>query len=258
MSCQTRSSMRTVSPAAVPLCASTLPGAAATASSSNAPTIAIFSLALRFIAPSPTTVPRSCHCTFPTLRPRRLFPAAALPRITGRLTALRAAGNHAARSPMLIALLDLFRIRSRVERALVRYTGYSLLSRHVTRRIGVSYVPTLLLVSIGQRSGELREAPLFYFEDGDDYFVVGSIGGSPRHPEWYPQPARGSARLGLRAPPPHRGDGLADRGRGARAAVADRRARLPALRRDDRGGAPARDPARAAQSASRRLSDFLG
>ena len=86
---------------------------------------------------------------------------------------------------MLIALLDLFRIRSRVERALVRYTGYSLLSRHVTRRIGVSYVPTLLLVSIGQRSGELREAPLFYFEDGDDYFVVGSIGGSPRHPEWY-------------------------------------------------------------------------
>ena len=86
---------------------------------------------------------------------------------------------------MLIALLDLFRIRSRVERALVRYSGYSLLSRQVTRRIGVSYVPTLLLVSIGQRSGELREAPLFYFEDGDDYFVVGSIGGSPRHPEWY-------------------------------------------------------------------------
>ena len=86
---------------------------------------------------------------------------------------------------MLIALLDLFRIRSRVERALVRYTGYSLLSRQVTRRIGVSYVPTLLLVSIGQRSGELREAPLFYFEDGDDYFVVGSIGGSPRHPGWY-------------------------------------------------------------------------
>lgn len=86
---------------------------------------------------------------------------------------------------MLIALLDLFRIRARVERVLVRYTGYSLLSRHVTRRIGVPYVPTLLLVSIGQRSGELRESPLFYFEDGDDYFVVGSIGGSPRHPEWF-------------------------------------------------------------------------
>ena len=86
---------------------------------------------------------------------------------------------------MLIALLDLFGIRVRVERALVRYTGYSLLSRHVTKRIGVGYVPTLLLVSIGQRSGELRESPLFYFEDGDDYFVVGSIGGSPRHPQWY-------------------------------------------------------------------------
>ncbi len=86
---------------------------------------------------------------------------------------------------MLIALLDLLRIRARVERALVRHTGYSLLSRHVTRRIGVPYVPTLLLVSVGRRSGELRESPLFYFEDGEDYFVVGSIGGSPRHPEWF-------------------------------------------------------------------------
>ena len=86
---------------------------------------------------------------------------------------------------MLIALLDLLRVRARVERLLVRHTGYSLLSRHVTRRIGVAYVPTLLLVSVGRRSGERRESPLFYFEDGGDWFVVGSIGGSPRHPEWY-------------------------------------------------------------------------
>ena len=158
---------------------------------------------------------------------------------------------------MLIALLDLFRIRSRVERALVRYSGYSLLSRHVTRRIGVSYVPTLLLVSIGQRSGELREAPLFYFEDGDDYFVVGSIGGSPRHPEWYrnlladPHAWVYVRRRRIAV------TGLVDRGRGPRATVADRRARLPALRRDDRGGAPAPDPARAAQSSSRRAREFL-
>lgn len=86
---------------------------------------------------------------------------------------------------MIIELLDRLRVRRPVERALVRYTGYSLLSRHVTRPLGVAYVPTLLLTTIGRRSGELRDAPLFYFEDGGDLFVLGSVGGRPRHPEWY-------------------------------------------------------------------------
>ena len=86
---------------------------------------------------------------------------------------------------MLIELLDRLRVRRPAERALVRYTGYSLLSRHVTRPLGVPYVPTLLLTTVGRRSGELRDAPLFYFEDGEDFVVVGSVGGRPRHPEWY-------------------------------------------------------------------------
>ena len=46
-------------------------------------------------------------------------------------------------------------------------------------------VPTLLLTTRGRRSGKLRRTALIYGRDGDDYVVVGSNGGSPRHPAWY-------------------------------------------------------------------------
>ena len=46
-------------------------------------------------------------------------------------------------------------------------------------------MPVLLLTTTGRRSGERRTVPLTYFEDGDALLVVGSKGGSPRHPDWY-------------------------------------------------------------------------
>lgn len=46
-------------------------------------------------------------------------------------------------------------------------------------------VPTLLLTTRGRRSGLLRRTALIYGRDGDNYLVVGSSGGSPRHPAWY-------------------------------------------------------------------------
>jgi F420H(2)-dependent quinone reductase len=46
-------------------------------------------------------------------------------------------------------------------------------------------MPVLLLTTTGRRSGERRTVPLTYFEDGDALLVVGSKGGSPRHPAWY-------------------------------------------------------------------------
>jgi deazaflavin-dependent oxidoreductase (nitroreductase family) len=45
--------------------------------------------------------------------------------------------------------------------------------------------PTLLLTTTGRRSGELRTAPLIFGRDGDDYLIVASVGGSPKHPAWY-------------------------------------------------------------------------
>ena len=45
--------------------------------------------------------------------------------------------------------------------------------------------PTLLLTTTGRKSGELRTSALIYARDGDDYVVVGSVGGMPKHPAWY-------------------------------------------------------------------------
>ena len=46
-------------------------------------------------------------------------------------------------------------------------------------------VPTLLLTTTGRRSGMQRRTALIYGRDGDAYVVVGSVGGSSKHPNWY-------------------------------------------------------------------------
>ncbi|HEY3562522.1 MAG TPA: nitroreductase/quinone reductase family protein [Kribbella sp.] len=43
----------------------------------------------------------------------------------------------------------------------------------------------LLLTTTGARSGQPRTAILGYYPDGDRVLVVGSAGGSPKHPSWY-------------------------------------------------------------------------
>jgi len=45
--------------------------------------------------------------------------------------------------------------------------------------------PTLLLTTRGRRTGRLRRTALIYGRDGDRYLVVASVGGAPRHPQWY-------------------------------------------------------------------------
>src|SRR5256884_7631931 len=45
--------------------------------------------------------------------------------------------------------------------------------------------PTLLLTTTGRHSGEPRTSALIFGRDGDDYLVVASMGGAPRHPSWY-------------------------------------------------------------------------
>ncbi len=46
-------------------------------------------------------------------------------------------------------------------------------------------VPTLLLTTLGRRSGELRRTALIYGHDGDHFLVVASKGGAEDHPLWY-------------------------------------------------------------------------
>ncbi|WP_225728864.1 MULTISPECIES: nitroreductase family deazaflavin-dependent oxidoreductase [unclassified Nocardia] len=44
--------------------------------------------------------------------------------------------------------------------------------------------PTLLLRTVGRRSGQPRTSALTYGRDGDAYLVTASNGGSPRPPGW--------------------------------------------------------------------------
>jgi deazaflavin-dependent oxidoreductase (nitroreductase family) len=46
-------------------------------------------------------------------------------------------------------------------------------------------VPTLLLTTVGRKSGTKRRTALIYGRDTADYVVVASMGGAPQHPAWY-------------------------------------------------------------------------
>src|SRR5450755_3619035 len=45
--------------------------------------------------------------------------------------------------------------------------------------------PTLLLTTVGRRSGEKRTSPLIYGKVGDALIVIGSKGGAETHTWWY-------------------------------------------------------------------------
>ena len=45
--------------------------------------------------------------------------------------------------------------------------------------------PSLLLHTVGAKTGQPRTTTLSYVKDGDDYLVVASKGGDPRSPGWY-------------------------------------------------------------------------
>lgn len=45
--------------------------------------------------------------------------------------------------------------------------------------------PTLILKTIGRRSGEAHLTPLIYGRHGGEIVIIGSKGGAPKHPAWY-------------------------------------------------------------------------
>ncbi len=45
--------------------------------------------------------------------------------------------------------------------------------------------PTILLTTRGRKSGALRRNALIYGRDGDDFVLIASYGGRPKHPLWY-------------------------------------------------------------------------
>ena len=50
---------------------------------------------------------------------------------------------------------------------------------------GPGPLPTLLLTTVGRKTGEKRPLPLLFGETGDSYIIIASKGGMPNHPIWY-------------------------------------------------------------------------
>ncbi len=71
-----------------------------------------------------------------------------------------------------------------LDRVLVRWVGWSLITWGYARAAGNSYQPTLLLQTIGRASGLIRTSVLPYFRVDDDLIVCGSNGGGPKDPMW--------------------------------------------------------------------------
>jgi deazaflavin-dependent oxidoreductase (nitroreductase family) len=71
------------------------------------------------------------------------------------------------------------------DRWLVRRTGFSLVSLQYALAGRYPYTPTLLLTTVGARTGELRRSALPYLEREDGSLVlVASKGGGPANPGW--------------------------------------------------------------------------
>ena len=45
-------------------------------------------------------------------------------------------------------------------------------------------LPVIIVTNIGNKTGGIRKTPLMRVKDGDNYVLVGSRGGAPKHPEW--------------------------------------------------------------------------
>lgn len=71
-----------------------------------------------------------------------------------------------------------------VDKWLIRWTGFSLMSLQYALAGGNRYMPTLLLTTIGAKSGELRTVALPYLEWQGRYVVIGSNAGGPTDPHW--------------------------------------------------------------------------
>jgi deazaflavin-dependent oxidoreductase (nitroreductase family) len=72
-----------------------------------------------------------------------------------------------------------------IEKFLVRHFGISLISWIVCRQAGVKPVTTFMLTTIGRKSGRQVDTPIFYFREGDAFYIIGSKGGAPDHPLWF-------------------------------------------------------------------------
>jgi deazaflavin-dependent oxidoreductase (nitroreductase family) len=71
-----------------------------------------------------------------------------------------------------------------IDRTIVRWTGFSVVTWQFAVSMGTPYLPTLLLTTIGRKSGELRTVALPYWRVGDELVLLGTKGGGAENPAW--------------------------------------------------------------------------
>jgi len=71
-----------------------------------------------------------------------------------------------------------------IDRWLVRWTGFSAISWQAARDRGIPYQRSLLLTTIGRKTGRRRSVVLPYVCDNGRLVVVASNGGGPKNPAW--------------------------------------------------------------------------
>lgn len=45
-------------------------------------------------------------------------------------------------------------------------------------------LPVIIVTHTGNKTGAVRKTPLMRVKDGDNYILIGSVGGAPTHPVW--------------------------------------------------------------------------
>jgi deazaflavin-dependent oxidoreductase (nitroreductase family) len=80
-------------------------------------------------------------------------------------------------------------LSSRAQNLVGKVAGkaHSSLYRATDGRVGGRFLggPVLLLNTTGRKSGQRRTTPLLYVIDGEDFVIIASNGGAPKHPAWY-------------------------------------------------------------------------
>ena len=46
-------------------------------------------------------------------------------------------------------------------------------------------LPVIIVINRGRKTGAIRKTPLMRVVDGNNYILVASQGGAPKHPQWY-------------------------------------------------------------------------
>jgi deazaflavin-dependent oxidoreductase (nitroreductase family) len=87
-------------------------------------------------------------------------------------------GKRSAERDLSVPVRLAMKLGSVAHAGVYRATGSKLFGR-----IGKS--PILLLNTVGRKTGKKRTSPLLYVMDGEDFIVIASKGGAPRHPAWY-------------------------------------------------------------------------